>query len=702
MQLFLKNWDKGLVNRIEKESAPRGSASDCLNWHFLGDRIELRRGQQLLGGETAEPERVTFVKTARRYDGTEVLFWGYLRKFLYYDDATGASVEIGSDLLPVDASGEDVSSTLYQSLAGSFLLASSPNSSIYKIPAANPASAVDLQEDTYRGHIKAMLGRLALWNRKDKYGGGDKTGIYLSAIDKDSLADYPRTTAEDVGTGDGTERTFAGTLAFKAAAPKKTVHFMRFAGGIASPKNISAITAASSAVVSATSHGLGVGDVVVIQGVVGMTQINNLIGVVATAPDADTVTLDINSTGFSAYSSDGTIVKAELFVDDRSGGLVGSMGGSGTINYATGTFSVTFVLAVISGQNIVADYYTEDSTDEGIADFEKGDGTSIGDSQVFRQDDAGFAMGVASIGSDNICLHTHKAYNLRLISSEDMTNLIYRERLGVPNHRAWCATADGIYYVDVTDTKLPAIRILTPSNFGLVILPKPISDALDLSGYAFDKAVVFEWNEYLAVACRTNDETINNRLLLYHRVWKTWEIHDCRVSDMDSKAGALIAGDSGSANVFKLFAGLADQDAIIQNFVTLNDDTLGKEGVKDVRRMKVAGEIGDDQELEISYAPDNEPFTVAATIRGDGSYVDQAQRKRVGNFALGEIIGGGQAEDDAIFASPYQLEFFVGTKRFQRIRLKFEAKQVGYCSVSEVAYVDMRDKGLRLPTKYVA
>lgn len=702
--IFLNNFGLGLVNRVEKEDIPRGAASDVLNWHFLGDRVELRRGQKRVGALVDGDGRVTFVRVLRTYDGTEIPFFGFLRKFLHYDAGTDTNVEIGSDMLPAAASGEDIAATAYQSLAGSFGYFSSPNSSVYKVPVANPGSLVDQLQDTFRGYIKTGVGRLFLWNRKDKYGGADKTGLYVSTIDRDSLADYDFTSGEGVGTGDGSTTAFSGTLAFKAANAKKTCHFARIAASTSALASVSALTqnAAPLATTSA-SHGLAVGDVVVFQGLGGMVELNHRIAVVATVPLATTFTFDIDTSGFTAYTSGGSVGKAELFTDDRIGGLSGNQGGTGTIDYGTGAFAVTFATAPVNTAAVASDYYTEDSTNQGILDFNQGDGTTIADSLTFRQDDAGFFQNLGVIGEVIFCLHTIKTYALRLISSDDITNLPYRNKVGTPNWRGSCETGEGVYYVDLTDPQKPTVRILETTVYSAEVIPQSISENLDLTGYVFDAAVVFAWGDYICVACRTQDETANNRLLMYSRSWKSWEVHSFRVSDMDTYNGALLGGDSASCNLYTLFSGVADEDAAIENYLIFSNDELDKNGIKDVRRMKLAGMIGDDQQINISYSVDNAPFVLATTVLGTGPYVDSNERKVIGSTTLGqETIGGGEEAEDAIFASPYEVEFFVGTPRFQRIRIKVEATQVGYASIAELGYLDIRDKGRRLPVKYTA
>ncbi len=69
---------------------------------------------------------------------------------------------------------------------------------------------------------------------------------------------------------------------------------------------VTAITQAASAVVTVGAHTFAIGESVHFTGVAGMTQINGLRGAI-TAFDATTITVAINSTGFAAYTSGGTV-----------------------------------------------------------------------------------------------------------------------------------------------------------------------------------------------------------------------------------------------------------------------------------------------------------------------------------------------------------------------------------------------------------
>jgi hypothetical protein len=79
--------------------------------------------------------------------------------------------------------------------------------------------------------------------------------------------------------------------------------------------------------------------------------------------------------------------------------------------------------------------------------------------------------------------------------------------------------------------------------------------------------------------------------------------------------------------------------------------------------------------------------------------VDQGQRILVGSNTLGstEVGGGG----DGIEASPYRREFRVNTPRYENIRVKFTATKVGYVSISDFGFKDIRKKGRSISPQYL-
>ena len=74
-------------------------------------------------------------------------------------------------------------------------------------------------------------------------------------------------------------------------------------------KTITGITKAANAQVTSTAHGFTSADVgvttVTFHGVVGMTQINTLTGVIQSIVDANNFTVNINTTSFTSYTSGG-------------------------------------------------------------------------------------------------------------------------------------------------------------------------------------------------------------------------------------------------------------------------------------------------------------------------------------------------------------------------------------------------------------
>lgn len=70
-------------------------------------------------------------------------------------------------------------------------------------------------------------------------------------------------------------------------------------------KAITAITQANPGVVTATAHGYASGQKIYLSGIVGMTQLNGTV-VTITVIDANSFSIGVNTTSFTAYSSGGT------------------------------------------------------------------------------------------------------------------------------------------------------------------------------------------------------------------------------------------------------------------------------------------------------------------------------------------------------------------------------------------------------------
>lgn len=81
------------------------------------------------------------------------------------------------------------------------------------------------------------------------------------------------------------------------------------AGGFVTETNLKilSVTQGATTTLEANHHNMSVGDRIYIDGVVGMVELNGQYATVTAVPDSDHVTVDIDSTGYSAFiSSDGT------------------------------------------------------------------------------------------------------------------------------------------------------------------------------------------------------------------------------------------------------------------------------------------------------------------------------------------------------------------------------------------------------------
>jgi len=617
----------GLVTAIKDITTLKpGVSPDSLNWVTgkYKDHIELRRGYARLGQtEQTGTGRISGIGVSRRYDGTDVLHFSYDRKVKYYDSATDDNVEVGTNLLPTNANGDDVWFRAYQNLAGSFVYLGTPEGGVWKIPAANPGSAVEQSVSNHRWNVfHVAQGRAFAGQRNGTTAGNnDKTGLYLSYIDKDQLSDYTQVTGENVGTGDGVTTTFTGTFAVVGSG--KTIMYPSI---------------------------------------------------------SDTV---------------------ETFVDDRNGNLVGTLGGTGTINYATGAFSITFTTAPAGAQAITASYYHETATSTGILDFTVG---GNGQGKTYRQDDGGGKlMSIFNINNIHYAFHEQKTWQVELtLDDTSSTNLPYRN-VGIPYERAAWQTPEGIIFADLSreaDPKFRRLEVLQGTNVN-TIEPTPISDELDLTGHGFSRCVVFRWGDYeiFCVQNKTNGVANSYNSVMYVRnvVSGAWDKLNYYASCLAEYQGTLVAGDSISNNIYTLFSGFDEDGDTIENYWTSSDLELGTPNLKTCRRMVMDGLIQPDQSLKVSISYDGGPYVEMFTIEGDADYVDTGVETSIGSPTLGaKTIGAGGAST----ASPYEVDFKITGDRFLRARIKIEALGIGYVSVHSFTFKDIRNKGRKnLPTR---
>lgn len=609
----------GLMTYFEPQQIPRGAASDEINFLTRGSKIETRNGYTPLGLEINGTGSSKGTFTAHRWDGTEIIFRVRSGKLEYFDDPTGTWIESGSNEFAA-APGETVTFAEYLSDAGAQLWASSPSTDLLKIMTANPSTPLSQYNaaKNFKGYIRIRLNRMLLWNYLgNTLGRASNASLRGSYIDSQN---YNSVTGEAQGTGDGSTKTFNGTLSTM--------------GGV--------------------------------------------------------------KTAFGVTFTD----THETFADDYNGNLVGDMGGTGTINYVTGVYSITFFAAPANSQAITASYATEDATQGGIADFTHSGTRLAGEGFVFLQNDGGKLLNVFSLNGSEYCLHERKAWVLTLgVDDTTATNLIYRDRMSLSSLFGGVATADGIYYIDTTLQSRPYVALLSYNAVSNLVLPADLSsEVLDLSGYSFDQCVAWEWEKYILFSMRTTDSPTNNRVLLFNKELKCFDVVDFYANNFCIKSGALYAGDSATVNVYNLFSGFDDNGSVPNYAWTGNVDDHGMLGLKKTKKLWIEGEIDVNQNTDVYVSLDRGSFVKVGTISGGGSYVDRGQAVLIGSLIVGlNLVGGGS---NGASAFHYLCQLKLRLDKYKYFQVRFVPVGIGYFSATMYTNFDVRTKEDKLPSKY--
>lgn len=725
-----------------------GYASNSTNWitgwdpiKKKADRIELRRGSANLGLTDQGAGKITGIGVGIKYDGTQVPFLSYAQKLKYYDYVTQDYAEISSNILPVTASGEDVDFHPYTNLAGAFMYACSPNSDFYKIPVANAGSAV-AQTATQKGRFNIYKNACFLWQKIPSTATStsalrDNTGLSRSYIDSNLLTHYtsigndymslpakPTATVSLTGgnIADGTYYYVVTCFGPAGSETTKSVEsnavVVSGGGGHASiTLNWNAPAGASGYnVYRTTVSGTYTTPSMVTPASTGQLLVSTYVDILATlnagAPPASTTqplipsiatgdgstktfsgTLSNISAPFTAFIiniTDGL----ENFVDTKNGTLTGNLGGTGTINYATGAYSVTFNTAPTNGVAITSSYYRESAIVGGILDFSYSATRTIGQGEYYPQfDGSGMLQNTLPYAGYTYQFHDRSVWDL-IQSQGDLanTNNPFRNTMGIPYHRGAYADADGITFLDNTNPAQPRVKLLSIPATSNTVLPTDLSDVLDLSIYDCSSVVVYRWGDYRIVSLR-GLKTYNDTTFIQNVNSNYWDKLDYRITCCATYNGTLIAGDSISNNVYTLFSGYDDDAEVITNIWESGEMDLNNDGQKKVKRMVVEGliQVGQSLDINLSYDGGN-PVTVF-TVQGDGTYVAKGTPTTIGNYTLGSKVIG---STDAIVAYPFRVDFGLHTDKFEFIKLQLQAQGIGYVAMNRVVFKDIRNKGHHL------
>lgn len=388
----------------------------------------------------------------------------------------------------------------------------------------------------------------------------------------------------------------------------------------------------------------------------------------------------------------------QVFTDNKNGLLVGSAGGTGTINYTTGAWT----LSVSSAGT--ANYFWEDSNAKGITDFTFSATRLAGEGTVYRQDEGGDAIQKVEIFEGiYLSLKNHSVYAVNISSTPpyvdlSATNIIFRKDIGLEYWQSSVVTGKGIIFMNTSNLEKPQLTILQKNLNGDNLEPVTLANHFDFADYLWNMCAMTTYGEYVVFSGRTKDSLINNRLFLYSVKNNTVDTLYYGAKTITSNLGYLYVGDTQTYNIYNILSGFDDDNSIIDNYWISNDEMYGSEFLKKVKKLRVKGLITKDQILEVYVSYDNDDYTLVGTIRGDGSYVDYSETYMIGSQGIGTTIIGG--ETDYIEGNMYLAELKIPGPKFRKRSIKLVASGTGYVSVNLIDDFNIMRFEQRLPVKY--
>ncbi len=438
--------------------------------------------------------------------------------------------------------------------------------------------------------------------------------------------------------------------------------------------------------------------------VLGASGTNNYTGTLA----AKTATRNVFAIAITGTTGAGV----ETFTDNKDGTLTGNLGGTGTINYITGVYNVTFNGNVTSG-NVTCTYQWEDSNQAGITDFTFSSTRVAGEGNRITQDIGGDAIITVLVGPDGAYYSIKEQSTYRLeISADDVTftNKVYRRDLGIKFLRGAASTSKGIVLISTANPDKPKLTLLQKNLIGDSIEPSDLFNHFDFSQFEYDDACIDTFGQFIAIACKTVGADENDRILLCNpnnpvldrngnTVYiQTVDITGYAARMFEKDEGILYGGSPISKNVYKLYNGFDDDSSVINAFWTSKGETYGTERLKKYKKRGFTGLIGISQVVEVYESYDDAGFSLIGTIRGDAAYVDYSNSKTIGSNMIGTVaIGGGLGT--AVY--PYFMEIKVTNQpKFRKRVFKLVPTEIGYFDFEFVTDKDILLFEQRIPKRF--
>lgn len=388
----------------------------------------------------------------------------------------------------------------------------------------------------------------------------------------------------------------------------------------------------------------------------------------------------------------------ETFTDNYTGVLTSNLGGTGTINYATGAYNITFS-AVTTGA-VTSDYQWENSNDNGISDFTKSATRLAGEGFQFPQDEGGDAILNVLIGQDGAyySLKEQSAYRLS-IDADDLgaDNEVYRKEMGLPFFRAAISTSKGIMFMNTANPSNPELTILQKNKFGDNVEPFVLFPQFKFGNYNYDSCVFGVYDRWTLIFCKSQFADNNDTILLCDADEKKVDPIKYSGNGSVQDAGVLYVADSITHSVYKTFNGFDDLGSPVQAFWSGKDQIFSNQLLTKLRRLRFKGFIDPDQAVGVYINTDQSGYTKVGTILGNGTYVNYSEVQAIGSNYIGQSQIGG---DDIVSTYGYYMELKVRTGKFRSISVKLIPEGIGYFDFELMTFWDLLFFESRIPKAY--
>lgn len=392
-----------------------------------------------------------------------------------------------------------------------------------------------------------------------------------------------------------------------------------------------------------------------------------------------------------------------LTATDDYNGIISGTGVTGTINYITGAWTLTFTSAPAVATQVRISYQWENSNSKGITDFTKSSPRQASEGFVVRQDEGGDPIQKVLLGLDGAYYSVKKYSVYRFVmdsTDSNPSNDVFRKDIGIAYWQCAVATGKGIVFMNTANPDKPELTRLEKNPLGDNIEPNVLLPQFKWENYAYDEGIMETLGRYLLIVCKELGSLSNDRLLLCDLSANTVDITSFGMKSIGKDGATLYGGSPYTQSVYQIFSGFDDDSYVIDNYVALKGETYQTERLKKFRRLRLQGRISQQQSYEVYISYDDQDYQLVGTVLGTGTYVDTSTPATVGTQMVGDQAVGGESLTDGETVYPYYTELKIKCPKFRKRSIKFVALGFGYCSIKQLLDWDILKFEQKIPKRY--